>query len=558
VSFVATDVQRIDVMAASTPWMFFVGALRWEENDEGDSLDVSFEITDDTPETQRRVLTHKYGEGAAENGWKHFGADDSWPSPFQSSDGEIEIVAKVTKESGAPAAGKQVYFRVTDPEDPASYVHADKKHTGDNRDPLDAAFKDMKTPKPVPGGGPAGTVSPASAVSDSTGTVRTMLRITSRYAGDNYRVIASTDPAFPCANDASCAQSGELVAWKRIYLETNRMYKKGGLLADDVPPGSTLLPVQTLKRLPSPPFEIALLHAWRFKDNSIGFAQETVTVTDKITATAKTPARLVCSPTSQHYFGGETIKTDFYEDLADGFGVFTTSESDLYQASDGLMEQLFNPGFAEYVLLRGSIKGNKGTIPAIDPISNMRSKQLLDLKWGRTNANPIVVDGAVAVGAGALPNHQVSFVASALSGDSNTGGSTWVGQGVNGSWLFRKSLDRFGISDDKRAAEALAHEVAHQWVVNPAVPGKLATWGPGHCGVYSLEPPHDAKRVFDSELFCVLTNGLYTSDQATDGRAAFHYHFDGVSSEDSELIEIREKNDPIPQYYPGRPRTTPW
>jgi hypothetical protein len=428
----------------------------------------------------------------------------------------------------------------------------------------------MKTPKPVPGGGPAGTVSPASAVSDSTGTVRTTLRITSRYAGDNYRVIASTDPAFPCATNSSCAKSGELVAWKRVYIETNRMYKKGGLLTDNVPKGSTRIPVQSLQGLPSPPFDIVLLHAWRFEEHQISFDEETVTVIDSTRATETDPAKLilcgdpsvadqppVCnsrSPLSRDYFGVEEVQKTPYEDLADGFGVISGSD-DLFDAGNSLAEDLFAPAFVEYVPLPGKIQGGSGVMPAIRHIANEEvSKRLLDVKWGRTNIPPVIIGGAVVLRAEARPNHQVQFIAGRLTESywRSKQGSTWVAEGLNGAWIFRNALDPLGLKDDVRAAEAAAHELAHQWVVNANQPDE---YGSGHCGII-LVPPI-ARRMFDSSHYCTMTHGLYDNDQVTDGVVGFHYESNGVT-EDSELIDIREKEEPVPQDYAGRTRPLPW
>ena len=77
-------------------------------------------------------------------------------------------------------------------------------------------------------GGP-GTLSVPDAVSDPKGTVRTVLTITDAYAGDNYQVEASL---VPFATFQKTARTGVLTAWKRAYVEYDRMYKVGEFISE--------------------------------------------------------------------------------------------------------------------------------------------------------------------------------------------------------------------------------------------------------------------------------------------------------------------------------------
>ena len=69
-------------------------------------VSLEFEIHQNTPEPQRRVLIHKFRN------------DDRFPSTFQERDGRI----KIRIHSSIAQAGISVYLRVADPPDPSPYV----------------------------------------------------------------------------------------------------------------------------------------------------------------------------------------------------------------------------------------------------------------------------------------------------------------------------------------------------------------------------------------------------------------------------------------------------
>jgi hypothetical protein len=75
-------------------------------------------------------------------------------------------------------------------------------------------------------------------------TVR--LRITDRYAGDNYKIQASFEPFAgddpPNPGTRIKAESGTITAWKRIYVERDDMYRRGGVLFSDFTPDGDSLP----------------------------------------------------------------------------------------------------------------------------------------------------------------------------------------------------------------------------------------------------------------------------------------------------------------------------
>jgi len=131
--------------------------------------------------------------------------DDLYPSfLYQYDDGQIHVFAKITPV----IEGLDVYFRPQNP-DPDDGSDYDPTATGDND-------------------GGIGSVSPASATTNSLGEAETVLTITNQYAGGNYIVEASGSSTFE-----EYEESGLLVAWKRYYIEEDKMYRIGSDLAAD-------------------------------------------------------------------------------------------------------------------------------------------------------------------------------------------------------------------------------------------------------------------------------------------------------------------------------------
>jgi len=129
--------------------------------------------------------------------------DSNYPSSYQDEDGKIKVEAQITPV----VEGLAVYFRTKspDPDDGSPY---DSPVNGDNID--------------------VNSLPQTSASTDSNGVAETVLTITKQYAGDNYIVEASG-----CSTFAEYEESGRLFAWKRFYIEEDKMYKTGSDLAAD-------------------------------------------------------------------------------------------------------------------------------------------------------------------------------------------------------------------------------------------------------------------------------------------------------------------------------------
>lgn len=132
------------------------------------------------------------------------GTEQSWPSSNQIGDGMIRVRVKVTDK--VDPVGTTVYFRLVDPKDSSRYLSG---QVGDNL--------------PV---SPAGTVTP-SAIVDSTGHAEAILEVGPQYVGNNYKIEASFTPS---PNFKKAAISKEYSAWRRLYIEHDKMFNQGEFL----------------------------------------------------------------------------------------------------------------------------------------------------------------------------------------------------------------------------------------------------------------------------------------------------------------------------------------
>jgi hypothetical protein len=151
---------------------------------------------------------------------------DGYPSPQQTEDRKIRITATLNR----PAAGTPVYFLSTDPDDLSPYETApqgDDNHDSSIRKgglfPA-AGYQDQPAQRVIEGSQIIGL----AVLSDSQGRAQVDLTVTSRYAGDNYKVYAHTSPLQPTSPPGQGIPStGLLVAWKRVYVEYDRMFRAG-------------------------------------------------------------------------------------------------------------------------------------------------------------------------------------------------------------------------------------------------------------------------------------------------------------------------------------------
>jgi hypothetical protein len=419
-----------------------------------------------------------------------------------------------------------VYFRVVDPPEEAPYTPQAEQMDNDNADVWNESA--------------VGVVMPTSATSDSDGIVSTTLTITSQYAGDNYVMEASTDPIFP---PEQITRSGVLTAWKRVYVEQNRMFRRGTLLAKDVVPGDTTIEIADWRPFPNPPFQVKLVHAPGVNEVGGLFGEEIVTVGNVVRLPNDPDLKykgilvLQSGAVTNPYVASEIAAGARRSYLSDGVGLWTGTSGDHFAVDVSLLQPLYDDAFVEYVQLPLQLAGTDGSTPFIElggPGRNPDMEQnFLALKWGRTNQRP----GGTAI---ALPNHQVLFAASMFrigaTLDRRLGTAT-VGGGYNDAWLFLSSMS------SAVAREAVVHELTHLWRVNHGAYHDPDSQG--HCNT-AVNPWTNRLIHNSNNRKCVMTSDLYGTSEATDGIVGFHYvTIQGQA--DSEFLQLRHRQEPIPQ-----------
>lgn len=507
---------------------------------------ISFELADEpalfafvNQPLGGRVLIHKYR------------SDDAYPSSNQTQDGQIKIHGLVHNLNGtAGIAGRQVYFRLIDPADTADYVV--RNHDAFPNDNLD-------------GPGTLNNSSTATAVSDGSGNVDVTLGITSFAAGDNYQIEASLEPNFNCA-PTQCAKSIVYTAWKRVYVEVHKMFRRGTYIRQPAMPGDKFIVVDNTNGFPNVPFDIRLLHASQVEDLVADFYSETVRIVRVRPNQGNDGVQLVLAgegddsvPGLQHsYADQERVFGQFRSYLRDAVGVVTGDrERDYLLPNVRYVNATFEDAFVEHVWLTDSVAGVDDDLLASQPrmpfdgaipfrAGRMGEQDLFEQEW-TTRKWLRNVTRTKAGNRVSSPNHQALFTGSRSryvdAQKSVNYGLTTVADKFNDTWLFALEGSMKGT---KVLGEAAVHELAHQWRVNSVKPA-TEEGADGHCNMAlgSLQKIYNR-----SHLNCQMTSFLYGSDDATDGTVGFHYLKTDGKPVDSEYLFLRKRNEPVPQTQP--------
>lgn len=147
-------------------------------------------------------------------------------SPSQSEDRKIKIIARVEPViSDCP-----VYLSVIDPPDESPYIV--NPGYDDNADPSNGLLEAVVGYTSVYGG------KNLLVYTNQQGYIEAKLSITDHCSGDNY--IVSATPLLQ-SNFSEPDETGKLIAWKRVYLEVDSMYKVGSDLTSNFTPNSNQL-----------------------------------------------------------------------------------------------------------------------------------------------------------------------------------------------------------------------------------------------------------------------------------------------------------------------------
>lgn len=502
---------------------------------------VEFDLSASDPETERRVLIHKYGQ----NDVYFSSAQEALRNTPEGADGRIEVRGRATSVDGAALSGKKIHLRAGDPPDTAPYVPVADRVAGDNADKGGGRFEEKNEE------GETLLVKTTSVVTDSSGRFRVVFRVSQNVAGDNYRIEASTAADFgntsSCGPGNGCSSSGTLVAWKRVYLETGRMFRRGSYIRENVEPGATQVEVFDVT-----PFQagdrIVLIHAplSRIEPSSPSTEYqvvERVIAPDGVKRAAVGLAgRLTFSVALPTPFQGPGMEEfpPYPSLVADFVGIVTGDpQKDYFEPNVSYLKGLFGDAFVDYVVMAPmSLPLVKTLQERLDDLADPDETHRYAQRWYRHSG---------------YRNHQLLFGSRESSSAKNGArGITRTISGLSYSHVMvQKILGALGSTNSRRLlGEIVAHEVAHQWHVDR---WSSHTTNGEHCSSFNYyDNPAKSCLMRDS-----YENGGTTLPEFYDDVVRFHY-VPQSAGVDSEYRWIRERCDPVPIRYPAPNASFDW
>lgn len=385
-----------------------------------------------------RVLLSKQGES------------DDYPSERQTAPAQIEIQVKVV--DAVDPAGSMVYFRLVDPKDPSFYLNG---HKDDN----------LPT-------SPAGQITP-SAVVAANGIATATLTIDPQYSGNNYRIEASLKPP---PGFKKGAESKLYTAWKRFYIEHDKMYKEGEFLTQAAGAGQPE-PARVFVANPETfaPGDAVHILAGDTIETAVG--QETSEGEFRTVAAVGAGFVDLDAPLALSYAEPlepppDNFPYSFLAKISGGvFDVLPSAEKLTKAFDDGFTEWFFLPdsGFIPYwhdaVMEMPPPNPPAPSAAFIDARSHLFFKNL-DRSVPRPFTNHIQLVSASRFEESPLPPpaHAELGLASATNTGPGPPASNW-------SWIFDDTIALLAPTNIQNVRDYVtAHELGHQLNVNPGAP----------------------------------------------------------------------------------------
>jgi hypothetical protein len=470
------------------------------------------------------------------------------PTPFRP---QMDIAGGVIN---APADGpRDIYFKLIDPKDSAAYAVNDA-HPGDNLDTANPAVLMLSD-----GTSPT-LLGQVLHTAYSPGVkVALVLEGTDRYAGDNYKVEASFDPAFACEHDTSCSTTATITAWKRIYIRPYKMFSYGAFLAEDANVGDTGITVRENTAGEAPAFHpgqsLLLIHKGEHQRQP-----ESVTIISAPTAPGLLPVvdRLdgtwfirLSAPLMNAYGGPDNPP---YPVTADAVGVPT----DYFETSLTGLADFYATMFVDAVTLRDQTFDQFPFVFSFGghTVQDIAARGMLSRRFlGAPFELPMRANVFRVIGAG---NYLVTHSAVACStnfGDTPPGGDysfEYVGNilRVHRGEIMAPcpiALPLQFNNLDGVSLGAVAHETLHQWNVNhdplhTAVQHAGAGGPDGHCTAAAANPPGLGGDICLMHWQYPIGIANTNWDQLNTPRLALHWLEGGA---DSEYTQVRSHEEPV-------------
>lgn len=156
----------------------------------------------------------------------------AYPSPLQEADRIVRLQAQGWK-------GVAMRLRVIDPPDLAPYAPAGGWNAGGAVLPYEGNDNQGMTDYglALSAGATEWTLALVAAPAGDDGVLTFYLKAPARYSGNNFQVeVTKCDVAGQVLPQRVAGLSGVVTAWKRVFVERDRMFRKGGLLYADFDP----------------------------------------------------------------------------------------------------------------------------------------------------------------------------------------------------------------------------------------------------------------------------------------------------------------------------------
>lgn len=491
--------------------------------------------------TQTRLLTHAYSGSA----FSAFQLAQPNTVPPTATRPQMSIDGTVTN---GPTAN-EIWFKLIDPPDNAVYVPTTDAHSGDNRDGQAALLRTFDGAAQTTVGGPA-----IKTTWNAQNRVRVVLEGSDHVSGDNYQVIASfaapdASGNFPCSTDKPCVTSPRITVWKRISVDSYSMYRRGVFFAANAAVGDREILVRENAAGQQPPF--APGDAITLLGGIPDHLSEAVVIDPHpvdaqgnallpIESAGNNTWRIRLKTQLQHAYIGKVPPANVWG--ADAVGIagsyFTADTSSLASFLGDMLVDVVSPtntiAFPYFPELPNPNNNATEAVLAARFALTKQPNLLHLIGAGRYVATPIPPSGSQP------PNCSTNFGDTVHGGGQGNFSYVYVGN-INAAVAgpvapcvvpFPRLLNRNATGINQGA---VAHEIAHQFSVNPTSAG-------GHCTRMALVPPAQ------SGDLCLM-NKVYPASatnpsQLDTPRIAFHWINHG---QDSEYTQVRTCAEPVNQ-----------
>jgi hypothetical protein len=444
--------------------------------------------------------------------------------PPENRDHNVVVRGTAYDATGAPFAGQTMYVRTADPPDPSQYLPAGMSHDGDNP----TGWAGFLLPADVWGW--------SAVTTDATGRFEVTMPMLPQFAGDNQEVEASA-LALPyqhsptrCKSDLGCSRSPIFTSWRRVFIERDRMFRKGSFISADVMPGAKQVRVTDASPFKgaraSNPIPVLFIHSGTLDPNGQSGAEIRNVI--KVTGGRKLPALVLDAPLLLAYVE-KSSSFDASLESGDAVGVFRGDADGFPSYTDPSIE-FFKDMYTDVRVLKDGTENVMQYVPFVAKCSSTQycsevAAAWLDNRDQGTSAKNHIHFVAAAAGSN---TGELGVCLMSGGGDPHSGPAVVFvfNATIQSATSITSNPDVGGLDPVGLTKQVTAHELVHTFDVNPPAFNTqghcdfLNAWGGGACLMRPKLPKEQA------------------------ARTTFAFHVDPWTS--SEYARVRNAAEPLP------------